>query len=230
MPPRETLAAFGATRATLVLHLSIQALDRVVAELIPSYGADCPIAVVVRATWPDERIVRATLGTILQEIAKEPPERSALIIVGEALGVGRFPRQRALRRELSPPLSRRRSVVNARRNRMADQAAIAVEHRDLKLDRRIAKHLRRACPGRLGDRVSERDAIVLRMTEGLCGRVRRDDAPRQRLRPARLTSKPRERGQIDAASRRMQIEQPLRELRHLADAAGNGDVRQSDAL
>jgi len=86
MPPRETLAAFGATRATLVLHLSIQALDCVVAELIPSYGDDCPIAVVVRATWPDERLVRATLGTILQEIAKEPPLRSALIIVGQALG------------------------------------------------------------------------------------------------------------------------------------------------
>jgi precorrin-4/cobalt-precorrin-4 C11-methyltransferase len=85
MPPRETLAAFGATRATLVLHLSIQALDRVVDELIPSYGADCPVAVVVRASWPDERIVRATLGTILQEVAKEPPVRSALIIVGEAL-------------------------------------------------------------------------------------------------------------------------------------------------
>jgi len=86
MPLRETLAAFAATRATLVLHLSIQALDPVVAELMPSYGVDCPIAVVVRATWPDERIVRATLGTILQEIAKEPPERSALIIVGRALG------------------------------------------------------------------------------------------------------------------------------------------------
>jgi precorrin-4/cobalt-precorrin-4 C11-methyltransferase len=85
MPPHETLAAFGATRATLVLHLSIQSLDRVLAELTPAYGADCPIAVVVRASWPDERIVRATLGTILQEIAKEPPMRSALIIVGEAL-------------------------------------------------------------------------------------------------------------------------------------------------
>jgi precorrin-4/cobalt-precorrin-4 C11-methyltransferase len=90
MPPLETLAAFGATRATLVLHLSIQALDRVVAELIPSYGADCPIAVVVRASWPDQRIVRATLGTILQGIAKEPPVRSALIIVGEALASEAF--------------------------------------------------------------------------------------------------------------------------------------------
>src|SRR4029079_3459711 len=86
MATLETLAAFGATRATLVLHLSIQALDRVVAELIPAYGADCPIAIVVRATWPDERSIRATLGTILQQIAKEPPVRSALVIVGEALG------------------------------------------------------------------------------------------------------------------------------------------------
>jgi precorrin-4/cobalt-precorrin-4 C11-methyltransferase len=90
MPPRETLAAFGATHATLVLHLSIQALDRVVAELTPSYGADCPIAVVVRATWPDERVIRATLGTILQEVATEPPERGALILVGEALSAEDF--------------------------------------------------------------------------------------------------------------------------------------------
>jgi precorrin-4/cobalt-precorrin-4 C11-methyltransferase len=90
MPPRETLAAFGATRATLVLHLSIQSLDRIVAELTPAYGVDCPIAVVVRATWPDERIVRATLGTILQEIAKEPPERAALIVVGDVLDADDF--------------------------------------------------------------------------------------------------------------------------------------------
>jgi precorrin-4/cobalt-precorrin-4 C11-methyltransferase len=85
MPPHETLAAFGVTRATLVLHLSIQALERAVAELIPAYGADCPVAIVVRATWPDERIIRGTLGTIVQEAAKEPAERAALIIVGEVL-------------------------------------------------------------------------------------------------------------------------------------------------
>jgi precorrin-4/cobalt-precorrin-4 C11-methyltransferase len=90
MPPRETLPAFAATGATMVLHLSIQALARVVEELTPHYGADCPVAIVVRASWPDERIVRATLGTILAEIEADPPERAALILVGRALAAEDF--------------------------------------------------------------------------------------------------------------------------------------------
>lgn len=90
MPPRETLAAFAATGATLVLHLSIQALARIVEELTPFYGADCPVAVVVRASWSDERIVWATLNTINEEIAKDPPERTALILVGPVLAAEDF--------------------------------------------------------------------------------------------------------------------------------------------
>ena len=62
MPPRETLAAYAATGATLAIHLSIHALDRVVSDLLPHYGADGPVAIVHRASWPDERIVRGTLG------------------------------------------------------------------------------------------------------------------------------------------------------------------------
>ena len=64
MPEGETLAAFAATGAVLAIHLSIHVLDKVIAELTPHYGADCPVAVVWRASWPDERIVRATLGTL----------------------------------------------------------------------------------------------------------------------------------------------------------------------
>jgi len=90
MPPRETLPAFAATGATLVLHLSIQALARVVEELTPNYGADCPAAIVIRASWPDERIVRATLGTLMAAVADDPPERSALILVGPVLGAEDF--------------------------------------------------------------------------------------------------------------------------------------------
>lgn len=90
MPERETLAAFGATGATLALHLSIQALPRVVDELLPYYGEDCPIAMVVKASWPDERIVRATLGTILEAIGENIPERTALILVGRVLEAGDF--------------------------------------------------------------------------------------------------------------------------------------------
>ena len=90
MPERETLAAFAATGATLAVHLSIHALDRVVAELTPSYGADCPVAVVFRASWPDERIVRGTLADIAVNIAEAPMERTALILVGAALGAQDF--------------------------------------------------------------------------------------------------------------------------------------------
>jgi precorrin-4/cobalt-precorrin-4 C11-methyltransferase len=90
MPPKETLSAFAATGATLALHLSIRKCDEIVAELIPYYGADCPACVVARASWPDERIVRATLGTICQALAADPPERSALILVGPALDTEDF--------------------------------------------------------------------------------------------------------------------------------------------
>ncbi|MGO8832765.1 MAG: precorrin-4 C(11)-methyltransferase, partial [Roseiarcus sp.] len=64
MPPKETLASFAATGATLAIHLSIHALERVVGELAPFYGADCPVAVVYRASWPDQRVIEATLATI----------------------------------------------------------------------------------------------------------------------------------------------------------------------
>jgi len=90
MPSSEKLEAFAATGATLVLHLSIHVLDKVVADLEPFYGTDCPVAVVYRASWPDERIVRATLGTIAAEIARSPIERTALILVGKVLGARGF--------------------------------------------------------------------------------------------------------------------------------------------
>jgi precorrin-4/cobalt-precorrin-4 C11-methyltransferase len=90
MPERETLAAFAATGATLAIHLSIHALTKVVAELTPFHGADCPVAVVFRASWPDERIVRGTLADIAAKIAQAPMERTALILVGAALGAEDF--------------------------------------------------------------------------------------------------------------------------------------------
>lgn len=90
MPPSETLQAFGATGATLAIHLSIHVLDKVVAELVPHYGADCQAAVVYRASWPDERVIRAPLGTIAVEVGKNPIERTALIVVGKVLGARDF--------------------------------------------------------------------------------------------------------------------------------------------
>ncbi|MFT9147471.1 MAG: precorrin-4 C(11)-methyltransferase [Acetobacter sp.] len=93
MPPGENLAAFAATGATLAIHLSIHVLDRVLAELLPHYGADCPVAVVWRASWPDERIVRATLGTLEAALATEL-ERTALILVGRTIGATDFDESR----------------------------------------------------------------------------------------------------------------------------------------
>jgi precorrin-4/cobalt-precorrin-4 C11-methyltransferase len=90
MPPGETLAAYAATGATLAIHLSIHVLDKVVSELVPFYGADCPVAIVYRASWPDERVIRATLGTIAAEVAKQPIERTALIVVGKVLSARDF--------------------------------------------------------------------------------------------------------------------------------------------
>ena len=85
MPPGENLAAFAATGAVLAIHLSIHVLDKVLADLTPHYGADCPVAVVWRASWPDQRIVRATLGTLEHALAGEM-ELTALILVGRTLG------------------------------------------------------------------------------------------------------------------------------------------------
>lgn len=89
MPPRENLAAFAATGATLAIHLSIHTLDTVLADLIPHYGPDCAVAVVWRASWPDQRIIRATLGSLNSAVGAEL-ERTALILVGPALGAEGF--------------------------------------------------------------------------------------------------------------------------------------------
>jgi precorrin-4/cobalt-precorrin-4 C11-methyltransferase len=90
MPPRETLQAFAGTGATLAIHLSIHALESVVAALLPFYGVACPAAVVARASWPDELVVRAPLGELLAAMGETPVERTALILVGPALGAEDF--------------------------------------------------------------------------------------------------------------------------------------------
>ncbi|GAO00588.1 MULTISPECIES: precorrin-4 C(11)-methyltransferase [Komagataeibacter] len=90
MPDREKLVAFGATGATLAIHLAIHVLDRIVADLTPLYGADCPVAIVARATWPDQLVLRGTLGDICAKLSENPIERTALVLVGRALGTHNF--------------------------------------------------------------------------------------------------------------------------------------------
>ncbi|HZV21628.1 MAG TPA: precorrin-4 C(11)-methyltransferase [Hyphomicrobiales bacterium] len=91
MPETETLEAFAATRATLAIHLSVHVLQDVVARLIPFYGADCPAAIVFRASWPDERVVTGTLGSIAQALRERSIERTAIIFVGRVLEGNEFP-------------------------------------------------------------------------------------------------------------------------------------------
>ena len=85
MPEGETLQAFAATGATLAIHLAIHALDTIVDQLLPFYGADCPVAVVAHVSQEQERILRGTLGDIRNQLASDPIERTALILVGRAL-------------------------------------------------------------------------------------------------------------------------------------------------
>jgi precorrin-4/cobalt-precorrin-4 C11-methyltransferase len=85
MPAGETLEHFAASRATLAIHLSIPVLASVVARLTPFYGSACAIAVVYRASWPDEKIIRGTLATIVAQVAETSIDSTATILVGPAL-------------------------------------------------------------------------------------------------------------------------------------------------
>jgi precorrin-4/cobalt-precorrin-4 C11-methyltransferase len=93
MPEGESLAAFAATGAVLAVHLSVHMLDQLIAELTPICGPDCPVAIVWRASWPDQRVIRATLGTLDAAVGVEL-ERTALIFVGRTLASEEFAESR----------------------------------------------------------------------------------------------------------------------------------------
>jgi precorrin-4/cobalt-precorrin-4 C11-methyltransferase len=90
MPPGEDLAALGATGCTLVLHLAVQNIDQVAGTLLPHYGADCPAAVVARASWPDETVLRCSLGELAARVRAAGIRRTAIIVVGRVLARGDF--------------------------------------------------------------------------------------------------------------------------------------------
>jgi precorrin-4/cobalt-precorrin-4 C11-methyltransferase len=90
MPPGEELSQLGATGATLVLHLAVQRIDQVVAELEPHYGPDCPAAVVAFASQPNEVILRGTLADIAAQVHAAAITRTAVIIVGKVLAATGF--------------------------------------------------------------------------------------------------------------------------------------------
>jgi precorrin-4/cobalt-precorrin-4 C11-methyltransferase len=90
MPEHETLEVLGQSRATLAIHLSIRNLHYVETALTPYYGADCPVVVVYRATWPDEEIIHTTLSEMRARVREEKLTRTALIFVGRVFGETKF--------------------------------------------------------------------------------------------------------------------------------------------
>lgn len=94
MPAGEDLATLGRSGATLCLHLSVTNLAHVVRELTPLYGADCPAAVVFRASWPDQQVLRGTLADIRDKVKAAGLTRTALVMVGRVLGHAAFPDSR----------------------------------------------------------------------------------------------------------------------------------------
>jgi len=86
MPPKEKLRMLASHEATMCIFLSVQMLDKVVAELIEGgYDKTTPVAIVVKASWPDQRIIRGTLETIADIVAKEGVLRQAMIVVSHVL-------------------------------------------------------------------------------------------------------------------------------------------------
>ncbi|AET91024.1 Precorrin-4 methylase [Burkholderia sp. YI23] len=90
MPEGESLADLARHRATLAIHLGVRHIERIVADLLPYYGADCPVAVVFRASWPDETRVEGTLADIAPKVRAAGMERTAMILVGRVLAADGF--------------------------------------------------------------------------------------------------------------------------------------------
>ncbi|KUZ40872.1 precorrin-4 C(11)-methyltransferase [Burkholderia territorii] len=90
MPEGEALGALAAHRATLAIHLGVRHLARIVDEVLPHYGAACPVAVIYRASWPDEERVTGTLADIVDKVQGTRIERTALILIGRVLDAEGF--------------------------------------------------------------------------------------------------------------------------------------------
>ncbi|MEP3113135.1 precorrin-4 C(11)-methyltransferase [Nisaea sp.] len=90
MPEGEDLEELGRSKATLAIHLSIRNLRHIERALTPHYGADCPVAVIYRASWPDQQIIRGTLSDIRGKVREAKITRTALIMVGRVLSEENF--------------------------------------------------------------------------------------------------------------------------------------------
>lgn len=90
MPEGESLDKLGASGATLAIHLSVRNIPQIERDLIPHYGEDCPAVVAYRVGWPDQSFIRGTLSTIRQKVREAKITRTALILVGPAMGAKGF--------------------------------------------------------------------------------------------------------------------------------------------
>jgi precorrin-4/cobalt-precorrin-4 C11-methyltransferase len=114
MPEEEGLERLGAIGATLVIHLSIANLAGVVRLLTPFYGADCPTVVAYRVSWPDERLIRGTLGDIRNKVKEARITRTAMVLVGQALGDDAAPESRLYAPDHHHLLRPRRAPVGSK--------------------------------------------------------------------------------------------------------------------
>lgn len=89
-PERERLPALAASGATLAIHLGVTRIHKIVDELIPHYGEDCPVAVCYRTSWPDQDKVTGTLKDIVAKVREKKFSRTTLILVGHVLGTDEF--------------------------------------------------------------------------------------------------------------------------------------------
>ncbi|MBV9203398.1 MAG: precorrin-4 C(11)-methyltransferase [Alphaproteobacteria bacterium] len=122
MPERESLECLGASGATLAIHLSVTNLARVVRTLTPHYGADCPVVVAYRVSWPDQLLIRGTLADIRDKAKAAGITRTALVLVGRVLGERGGPESRlyaADHHHLMRPIRSRNSAGPNRLGAMA---------------------------------------------------------------------------------------------------------------
>jgi precorrin-4/cobalt-precorrin-4 C11-methyltransferase len=117
MPKGEDLATLARSRATLAIHLSINNIDAVVRALTPAYGADCPVVIAWRVSWPDQKIVHGTLADIRNQVKNEKLKRTALILVGRALAPRGFSNSRLYAAEHSHALRPRGRQIKSKSGR-----------------------------------------------------------------------------------------------------------------
>jgi precorrin-4/cobalt-precorrin-4 C11-methyltransferase len=110
MPPDEKLEDLGRHKATLCLFLSINLMRDVVAALTPAYGADCPVVVVHKATWPDQKIVWGTLADIVDRVKTERLKATSMVLVGRVLTSTDFAESRLYAADFSHGYRRARAA------------------------------------------------------------------------------------------------------------------------